>query len=615
MRIGIVRLEYGCLFVALALAGAGRAADSRPETWFHFIGGNVSRAGIRTDLEAIRAAGYGGIQLFHGQVGEADVWEGTTEQIPCLSEKWDDTIAFVADECSWLGLSFKMQICPGWSMSGGPWISPSNAMRKLVFSSARINGGEVPQLPVPEPYRGDADSDWRDVVCLAFPTPAGADRGELAPQVTSEGKDVLRFDFERPETVRTLVLRSALDLDHDTCYRPETHVKFEAVGEDGQGRIIREFDYPQGCWQDWGVPFSVACPETTAKRWRLTVTASHPIRLGAVKLLASARPDNFEARAAWTLRGEIEDPTPRQQPSAFVPEGSVREVRVGETLPEGDWTILRIGHVNMKKVNGPAPKEATGWECDKLDPRGIEASFAGFIGRLVKGPLAGGRLKGIVVDSWECDRQTWTDRMEEYFRTANGCDLRLKLPMVLGWVVGSQEATKSFLTTWRRTLGDLVARNFYGRLSELAHAAGLEVSFETAFGDVLPGDLLAYWKYCDTPMCEFWQPYAPTGVGSPNFKPVKPCVSAAHLYGKKTHRGRGVHEHAPHVERELQGHEGAGDQALRPRRHPSRDAILHPQPAGRIQASRHELRFVHRRTVPARTDLVGVHARADGLDP
>ena len=38
-----------------------------PETWFHYIGGNVSHEGITADLEAIAAAGISGIHLFHGQ--------------------------------------------------------------------------------------------------------------------------------------------------------------------------------------------------------------------------------------------------------------------------------------------------------------------------------------------------------------------------------------------------------------------------------------------------------------------------------------------------------------------------------------------------------------------
>src|SRR5882757_4103584 len=40
-----------------------------PETWFHLIGGNVSKKGITEDLEAIARSGISGIQLFHGQFG------------------------------------------------------------------------------------------------------------------------------------------------------------------------------------------------------------------------------------------------------------------------------------------------------------------------------------------------------------------------------------------------------------------------------------------------------------------------------------------------------------------------------------------------------------------
>ena len=200
--------------------------------------------------------------------------------------------------------------------------------------------------------------------------------------------------------------------------------------------------------------------------------------------------------------------------------------------PAGAWTILRIGHVNNGTRNGPAPKEATGWECNKMDRAGIDAHFAAYIGRLAKGPLAGGKLKGFVVDSWECRRQTWTRSLESDFRAARGYDFRRKLPAVFGWVIDSPEKTEDFLRDWRQTLGELVEKNYYARMDELARAYGMTAQYETAFGDVLPGDLMAFWKYCDTPMCEFWFPRAESSVGQDDFKPIIPCASAAHVYGK-----------------------------------------------------------------------------------
>jgi len=44
-------------------ACAQDAVDYRPQTWFHLIGGNVSRVGLTADLEAVKAAGIGGIQF------------------------------------------------------------------------------------------------------------------------------------------------------------------------------------------------------------------------------------------------------------------------------------------------------------------------------------------------------------------------------------------------------------------------------------------------------------------------------------------------------------------------------------------------------------------------
>ena len=46
-------------------------AECRPETWFHLIGGNVSKEGMDADLDAISKAGISGIHLFHGAVPAA----------------------------------------------------------------------------------------------------------------------------------------------------------------------------------------------------------------------------------------------------------------------------------------------------------------------------------------------------------------------------------------------------------------------------------------------------------------------------------------------------------------------------------------------------------------
>jgi hypothetical protein len=72
------------------------ADNHRPETWFHLIGGNVSKEGLTADLEAIKAAGFGGIQFFHGETKA--IWPGVEEPIRCMSDKWEDVVAHLVPD-------------------------------------------------------------------------------------------------------------------------------------------------------------------------------------------------------------------------------------------------------------------------------------------------------------------------------------------------------------------------------------------------------------------------------------------------------------------------------------------------------------------------------------
>ena len=519
--------------------------DCRPETWFHLIGGNVSRAGLTADLEAIKSAGIGGVHLFHGQMGESRTWPGVTNPIPCLSVDWDAMVAHAAAECRRLNLSFKMQNCPGWSMSGGPWIRPENAMRNLCLSRTDMRRGSPVRLPPPAEASDHPARDYRDLFVLAFPTPKGDAAGWLTPaDVFAPSQQVRLFAFDEPVTVRTLEIPSTSELNHDRTYDPETTVVFEAETAPGVWRTVVCEALPPGNWQDnrtGGMRQTLACDEATARRWRLTLRSKDSVRLGDVRLSSAARMEHWEGLAGWTVRGLVDRAAPKQDPKCWIAPEAIVDL-TGRMRPDGSldwmppdeetWTVLRLGHVNGLYRNGPAPEEATGWECAKLSPRGIEANYAAYVGRLAKGPLKG-LLDGVVVDSWECYRDNWADGLDAAFAARRGYSPVRHLPSVFGWVIGSPSETERFLRDWRGLLGELVEENYYGRLAELAHADGLSVQYETAFGDALAGDLLAYWKHSDVPMCEFWRPTTPTGVGSADFKPVLPCVSAAHIYGKR----------------------------------------------------------------------------------
>lgn len=570
MRIGLTAIGL-TLTVALSMqAGAPDpkefatpGAAYRPETWFHLIGGNIATNGLTADLEAVARAGFAGIQLFHGHFGGP--WPGVEPQIRCLTPEWDRAIRHVADECQRLHLRFTMQNCPGWAMAGGPWIAPADAMRELVWSRLDVPGGSALTVTLPQPQPSSEDwRDYRDTFVLAFPTPAADTARPLAPVSVRSNRDSLPWTalfglvftnkvrlepaaepawvevtFAEPVTLRTLVLPSVRDATLVRYFDPGAALRVQAVTTTGLVDVARR-ELPRTTWQE-DRSLTLALPETTATTFRLTFEQKTPLELAFLHLYSAARIDNWEGQAAYVLRSLDPHFVPAQDPLGFVPHEKVFDLtgqmdptgKLSWHAPAGSWTVLRFGHVNTGAKNGPAPPEATGFECNKFSPAAAEKHFAGYIGRLTNpgGPGADGRLKGLLLDSWECRTQTWTPEMEREFKLRCGYDLRHWLPALAGYVVENHEASTRFLRDWRATVNSLYVDGFYGTMARLGHARGLQVAFETAMGDVAPGDIMEYFRYADVPMCEFWQPNDPDW-GGVETKPVLPCISAAHLYGK-----------------------------------------------------------------------------------
>lgn len=538
--------------------------DYYPETWYHFIGGNVSKKGITADLEAIAAAGISGIQLFHGQFGGE--WPGVSPQIQSLSKDWDDLVKWTATECRRLNLKFTMQNCPGWSYAGGPWIEPENAMRHLVYSRTDVEGESAKDIVLKQANGSDKDwQNYNDLFVIAFPTPEGDTGERLVPtDITSNRPDLNWRDclidrkritiassvneptsvdvtFPEKTIVRTVEFPSIDSYVHAWVYNPGVTVTVYAIVS-GEKQQIAHMEMPGANWQD-DKPITIACKEVSTDKYRIEIRNVHDMNLLYINFYSAARQQNWESEAAWTLRRIVREAYPKQTSTAWVNPSDIINLtgkmdasgRLDWRAPNGKWTVLRIGHVNTGLKNGPAPPEATGWEATKLDKSGIRANFEGYIGRLIgeNGVLKDGLLQGVLLDSWECRTQTWTTGLDKIFDEKWRYSLHSMFPALFGYVVDDPESTARFLRDWRVTLNDLLVENFFGEMKSLAKEHNLKVSFETASGDVFPGDILEYYKYADIPMCEFWQPRGDSYVGSIDFKPVKPTVSAARGYGKK----------------------------------------------------------------------------------
>ena len=263
MRRMMLAVSVLWLSASVGIAEAGLLRG--PEVWLEFMGGNVRKDGLRCDLEAIKVAGFSGVHFFH--IARGGAWPECPEQIPCMSEKWDDVVRFLGDECARLGLALTIQNCPGWSQSGGPWIDLDHCMRDIACARLDLSGGEPLRLPeVPVRFQ-DRDSDWRDICVLAFPTPIGEEAALKPLAVTTNGIE-RTYAFASPVTVRSMVLPGLNCWNPDYVYHaPWLRVSLEAMTADGWRDAVRT-ELPVSSWRDYVYTLTLACDERRATVWR-----------------------------------------------------------------------------------------------------------------------------------------------------------------------------------------------------------------------------------------------------------------------------------------------------------------------------------------------------------
>ncbi len=166
---------------------------ARPRAWWHWMDGNIDRAGIVRDLTWLHGSGIGGVQLFDGGMGVPLV---VAEPVRPESSAWTEAIDTAIATADRLGLELAVATSSGWSAAGGPWVRPDDAMKKVVWSETVVEGGapvECPLAPlpsVPGPYQdsprwGGSDAapfatDW-----LVVAVPHDATPDALAPAEVS----------------------------------------------------------------------------------------------------------------------------------------------------------------------------------------------------------------------------------------------------------------------------------------------------------------------------------------------------------------------------------------------------------------------------------------------
>jgi len=519
--------------------------DAKPHTWWHWMDGNVSKAGITADLEAMKRIGLGGAQIFN-----------VAYQIPPGPVKyktplWFEMIHHAAAEAGRLGLELGMHNCSGWSSSGGPWITPDHGMQKVVWSETALSGGTA-QARLPRPEVGDYGAYYHDIAVLACKTP-GDERHSLrdagATMSTSQADGAakplaaggfpltfatpdqtlqyIQLSFDTPFAARTLCL-DYMSGHGDVCCALQ-------ASDDG-----RTFTTVANCVLHIKGQPSVAFPETVARHFRLVFTGTPldhtPLVVNGLDLLNGYRLPDWPAKAGFAMMERFvpswDAPCPamlayRHQDIIDVSDHMRPDGTLDWQAPEGDWTVLRFGYAPNGRINTHSEiPEGAGLEVDKMNPKALDAHFAGLIKEIVQdlGPLVGKSFTTLLIDSYEVGPQNWTGAFREEFAKRCGYDITPFLPAFTGRVVDSSETTERVLWDIRHTISDLFAEHYYGHFRTLCRQNGLKAAIEPYTG---PYSIMDCGAAADLPMSEFW-----TGNFLPsNGSRGRRVVSAAHLNG------------------------------------------------------------------------------------
>jgi len=562
--------------------------SARPRAWWHWMDGNVSESGIVQDLQWMKRAGLGGLQQFDASLHTQQV---VKDRVVYGSPMWQASLRRAATEADRLGLEMAVASSPGWSLTGGPWVRPEQAMKKLVWSELTVAGGTAsptlrpppatsgPFLDVPAGDHGTAATWYRDIAVLAVPAEppapapqraisrAGADvaavltDGRLGEPVQlalgDDGATWVTFDYGAAQRFEALSV--TIPAKRGFGAPPLPAVTLQA-SDDGEHYT----DVAQ-------VPLSTAPRQTVAfaaqaaRYWRVLLKAdgkggpppaapgvvlppfgkpADSFPLSEVTLHAHARVHRVEEKAGFAAaRNYYAIDTPAG--AAGIAAKDVLDVtdrlradgRLDWTAPPGRWTLLRFGYSLTGQQNAPAPEEATGLEVDKLNGAHVQHYMDTYLNQLrgAVGPGLLGRrgIGALLNDSIEAGAQNWTDGFEATFAARRGYSLLRWLPAVTGRIVDDAAASDRFLYDLRRTIADQYADGHYATIARSAHAQGMIVYGE-ALEDNRPqlGDDLDMRRYADVPMAAMWTVPA-DGQPRPSFiADIQGAASVAHVWGR-----------------------------------------------------------------------------------
>ncbi len=503
-------------------AGFQNPPDSiRVAAYWYWINDNISWEGVIKDLEAMKRVGI--TRAFIGNQATENFPDG---EVKLLSDEWWNITHAALKRAGELDIEIGLFNCPGWSQSGGPWVTEEQSMKYVEGYWQEVKGnGQEQTLSLP------AVAQDRIISIQAWPKAKGTSRSWTLK--TRKGVPAsLRMDF--PFTLRSLILES--DGGQMTPVR---------LLQDG--KVLASFTYdrhnlnPNVGFKPLA-PWVEALHETPEGTYELqldnpsdgtvTVTLSEQAYMPryAEKSMAKMFQEPLPMWDAymWETPAYVNyryclDSYFFQDLTPLLQDGSL-----SWKVPDGEWEVLVSYMASTGVSNSPAVPEGTGLEVDKMNKEHLAAHYDAFVGEVLRRipPEDRKTWKVVVEDSYETGGQNWTDDLDNVFQQTYGYNPIPYLPVLQGRVVNTMDESERFLWDLRRLIADHVAYDYVGGLREQAHKDGLETWLECYGHWGFPGEFLLYGSQSDQIAGEFWS------EGTLGDIENRAASSCGHIYGK-----------------------------------------------------------------------------------
>ena len=502
----------------------------RVAAYWYWLNDNLSPEGAVKDLQAMKKAGITRAQI--GMIGIDGLPYGDAKY---NSDLWWETLHQALKTAGELDIEIGIFNCPGWSQSGGPWVKPQEAMRRIVSAQTIVEGPGKQTIELPA-----VDGACQDEAVIAYPAFTKEAYAQTFSIKKSEGQPVAQvMQLDKPSTLRSVEVKVGTPINTMAVLKARDgndwkEIKTFAIDRYNDQNIVGFEPY---------APVIVAIPEAEYNELMLEIA---PVGAGQIDVTLSEQP-KVERTAEKQLAKMCQVPLPMwdfymwgEQPDYTAADWTIdpakvvvltNDVKDGVLtwdVPEGRWVVSRIAMAPTGVTNSPASPEATGLEIDKINKEHLEGHFDAYIGEILRRIPAEDRktFRIVVEDSYETGGQNWTDGLAEKFTERYGYSPLPYLPVLQGIPVGSNEMSDRFLWDLRRLVADLVAYEYVGGLKEISNKHGLTTWLENYGHWGFPSEFLLYGGQSDEVAGEYWS------EGTLGDIENRAASSCGHIYGK-----------------------------------------------------------------------------------